>query len=226
MAAVAAMGLDPLAAPMLRIEHFPLSTGAFRPDALVLTSAQAIAAINRPQWHHLPCYVVGHATGARARAVGFSHVVAATGTADDLLDLIRASVPARSRLLLAVGRGYGRGMADSLRADGMRVLRRCVYAVRPVTRLPQPARAALHAGRVAAVMLYSARTAEAFMAALDARLAPCLRNVQAIVMSAGVAAVLADGPGWGGIHVASRPDQAAMLACVDQTCRPGPDPAR
>nr|WP_255663272.1 uroporphyrinogen-III synthase [Komagataeibacter sp. FNDCR2] len=223
MAAVQAMGLQPFAAPMLRIEHFALSTGAFRPDALVLTSAQAIAAIDRPQWHHLPCYVVGHATGVRARAVGFRHVVAATGTADDLLGLIRASVPARSRVLLAVGRGYGCEMADSLRAGGLRVLRRCVYAARPITRLPQPARTALHAGRVAAVMLYSARTAEAFLAALDAPLASRLDSVRAIVMSRAVAAALAEGPCWAAIHVASRPDQAAMLACVEQACCFGPD---
>lgn len=220
MAAVEAMGLRPLAAPMLRIEHFALSTGAFQPDALVLTSAQAIPAINRPQWHHLPCYVVGNATGARARAAGFSHVIAATGTAGDLLGLIRAHVPARSRVLLAVGRGYGLEMAASLRGDGLRVLRRCVYAARASQRLPGPARAALRAGHIRAVMLYSARTAEAFLAALDARLAPCLASVRAVVMSHGVAAALAEGPRWRDVSVAERPDQAAMLACVEQAGRP------
>ncbi|ARW18052.1 uroporphyrinogen-III synthase [Komagataeibacter europaeus] len=214
MAAVAARGLHPIAAPMLHVRQCALSIGAFRPDAIVLTSGQAVGSLTDPQLHDIPCYVVGAATARRARAAGFSHVTAASGTADDLTTLLQAVMPPASRLLLAVGQGYGHEMAVALRGQGYRVLRRCVYAVRPAPCLPPDAVAALRAGQVAAVMFYSTRTAEAFIAALTPALAPLLGVVEAIAMSDGVAAVLGAGAHWHGLRVADRPDQDAMLACL------------
>lgn len=214
MAAVAAAGWQPIAAPMLHVVPLGLALGGFRPDAVVLTSGQALAALDAPRLHALPCYVVGQATASRARAAGFSHVIAASGTAADLVALLRAVCPVGSRLLLAVGRGYGGDMADELRRAGFRVARRCVYAIEPVPVLPNAAEAGLRAGRVAAVMFYSTRTAEAFIAALTPALASLLVAVEAIAMSDGVAAVLGAGARWDGIRVAARPDQDAMLDCL------------
>lgn len=216
MAAVAGLGWRPIAASMLHVEPLPLAPGTSRPDAIVLTSGQAIAAINRPAWHDVPCYVVGDATGARARVAGFTHVVMAAGTADDLGALLRAALPARGLLLLAVGRGYGRDMAQGLRAAGFRVMRRCVYAVSPEQRLPVQAAQALLAGQVAAILFYSTRTAQAFLAALNAAQTAMLGHVVAVAMSAGVANTLVAGPAWRNIRVAARPDQAAMLACLGE----------
>ncbi|WP_258367712.1 uroporphyrinogen-III synthase [Komagataeibacter oboediens] len=214
MAAVAERGLHPIAAPMLHVSQHALSIGMFRPDAIVLTSGQAVGSLTDPGLHHIPCYVVGAATARRARAVGFAHVIAASGTADDLTALLRAAMQPTARLLLAVGRGYGQDMATDLRGRGYRVLRRCVYAVRPATCLPPDALAALRAGQVAAVMFYSTRTAEAFVAALPPALVPALVGVEAIAMSDGVAAVLGAGLRWGGIRIATRPAQERMLACL------------
>ncbi|WP_244191833.1 uroporphyrinogen-III synthase [Komagataeibacter swingsii] len=214
MAAVAARGLRPIAAPMLLVSQRGLSLGAFRPDAIVLTSGQAVGSLADPQLHDIPCYVVGAATARRARAAGFARVTAASGTADDLTVLLHSALPPASRLLLAVGQGYGREMAAALRGQGYRVLRRCVYAVRPATDLPSDAVAALRAGQVGAVVFYSTRTAEAFIAALTPALAPLLAGVAAIAMSDGVAAVLGAGARWRVIRVAARPDQDAMLDCL------------
>ncbi|WP_258373422.1 uroporphyrinogen-III synthase [Komagataeibacter saccharivorans] len=214
MAAVTRLGLHPVAAPMLRIEQHALTADGPRPDGLVLTSGQAIAAVNHPQWHDVPCYVVGQATGARMRSVGFNHVMTAAGTADALSSLIHTAAPQGARLLLAVGRGYGREMATDLRGAGFRVVRRCVYAVHPERRLPAPVRAALLAGQVRSVMFYSTRTAQAFVTALDAALRPMLAEVQAIAMSTNVAAALETGPRWRAVTVAARPDQDAMLAAL------------
>ncbi|PYD81057.1 uroporphyrinogen III synthase [Komagataeibacter sucrofermentans] len=216
MAAVGGLGWQAIAAPLLHVETLALARGTPRPDAIVLTSGQAIAAVNRPAWHDVPCYVVGHATGERARAVGFAHVITAAGTADDLSALLRAALPARGLLLLAVGRGYGHDMARALRAEGFRVVRRCVYAVSPARRLPPQAAQALGAGQVAAILFYSTRTAQAFLAVLGASQAARLRQVVAVAMSDGVAAALATGPAWRAIRVAGRPDQAAMLACLGE----------
>ncbi|WP_240906449.1 uroporphyrinogen-III synthase [Komagataeibacter xylinus] len=216
MAAVARLGWRPIAASMLHVEQLSLAPDTSRPDAIVLTSGQAIAAINRPEWHDVPCYVVGHATGGRARAAGFAHVVTAAGTADDLGALLRAALPGRGLLLLAVGRGYGLDMAQALRAEGFCVIRRCVYAVSPERHLPAQAAQALATGQVAAILFYSTRTAQSFLAALNAAQAAMLGQVVAVAMSTGVANALATGPAWRDICVAARPDQAAMLACLGE----------
>ncbi|MCE2565993.1 uroporphyrinogen-III synthase [Komagataeibacter sp. FNDCF1] len=214
MAAVAALGWRPIAAPMLEVIPLGLASVGRQPDAVVLTSGQAIAALDDPRLHACPCYVVGQATARRARAAGFVHVITASGTAADLVDMLREACPAGSRLLLAVGRGYGRDMADELRGAGLRVTRRCVYAVEAVRGLPDAAVTALLAEQVRGVMFYSTRTAEAFMAALTPVVADTLARVDAIAMSAGIAAALADGPRWRAMRVAARPEQDAMLASL------------
>lgn len=220
MAAVAGAGWRPIAAPMLHVVPLGLTLGAFRPDAVVLTSGQALAALDDPRLHACPCYVVGQATARRARAAGFSHVIPASGTAAELVALLRASCRAGSRLLLAVGRGYGGDMANELRGAGFRVARRCVYAIEPVRVLPDATEADLRAEQVAAVMFYSTRTAEAFVAALDPVVAGMLARVDAIAMSGTVAAALTDGPHWQAVRVAAHPDQDAML---DSLGRPDSD---
>ncbi|BAK85049.1 uroporphyrinogen-III synthase [Komagataeibacter medellinensis NBRC 3288] len=214
MAAVAGAGWRPIAAPMLHVSQRALSIGTVRPDAIMMTSGQAIASLKVSRLHDVPCYVVGSATARRARAAGFINVFAASGTADDLTALVRAVLPPPARLLLAVGQGYGQEMAVALRGYGYRVWRRCVYGVRAAPVLPSDALAALLAGRVAAAMFYSTRTASAFMAAMPPAVVPLLAEVAAIAMSGGVADALGAGPCWRRIHIAARADQEAMLACL------------
>ncbi|PYD76586.1 hypothetical protein CFR71_03445 [Novacetimonas pomaceti] len=215
MEAVGARGWLPVASPMLDIAALPLLFApAPRPQAIILTSGQAVGAIARPDLLDVPCYAVGAATARRARDAGFAHVeMADEGTADGLGRMVAHDLsPAAGALLLAVGRGYGMELAGMLRDAGFRVQRRSVYRVMARGRLPARI-ASMIGGRADAVMFFSPRTAQAFMAALTASQRAMLRQVRAIVISERTAAVLEMGE-WRSVGVASTPDSAGMLACL------------
>jgi uroporphyrinogen-III synthase len=164
----------------------------------------------------LPVLATGEGTAREALACGFRDVAAAEGNAVSLAALAAARLdPARGPLLLAVGRGYSLEFARALRGRGFRVLRRVVYDAAPATTLPPPAHAALSGGQVVAVLFFSPRSATCAISLLQkAGLAATVARMEALAISPRVAwaAAAALAPfTWGGIRVADRPDQAAML---------------
>ncbi|PYD62242.1 uroporphyrinogen III synthase [Novacetimonas maltaceti] len=214
MAATVAQGWCPVAAPMLDIVSCPLAHGgAVPPQAVVVTSSQAISAIARPDLVNIPCYAVGAATARRARAAGFAHVhVAPEGTAEGLgRMLLSSAAPSAGVLLLAMGQGYGMDLAHGLRGAGFRVRRRVVYRVTQRRRLQAGACDVLLQGHAGAVLFYSPRTVRAFMDALTPALRAALAQVRAIVISERTADML-EAAQWKSVEVAPTPDSAGMLS--------------
>lgn len=216
---VAALGLAPIACPVLAIVPLPARlppTAALQ--AVLLTSANALAALG-PALHSLPLLAVGDATAARARAAGFAEVASAGGNAAALAALVlQRCTPARGALLLPTARGEGVGLTHMLRNAGFTVQRRTVYAAVPQSSLPGAAIAALAAGAVGAVLFFAPATARGFTKLLLAALpAGCLNVVDALALSPAVAAPLAPLP-WRRLRVADRPTQDALLTLLaDQT---------
>jgi uroporphyrinogen-III synthase len=214
-ARVAALGYQPLVAPLLRISTLHTSLPASgRLQAIVVTSANAIPAL--PASHrHLPLFAVGAATAARARDAGFAEVHSADGDAKALAELVAGSChPAAAPLLLASGRGQGDALAGDLRARGFAVVRRVLYAATPVGSLPDAARDALTAGRLTAALFFSADTARQCVRLVEAaRLQEAVRQVEALAIGEAAAMALQELP-WRRIRVAARPNQDAMLALL------------
>jgi uroporphyrinogen-III synthase len=75
------------------------------------------------------------------------------------------------------------------------------------------------AGGEALVLLHSAATARHFAAECD-RLGLKRGAIALAVLSPRLAA--AAGAGWAAVHVASRPDEAALLALARNLCQKGP----
>jgi uroporphyrinogen-III synthase len=201
-----ALGHEPILAPCLAIKP----RAATLPDetaAIIVTSAQAIPALPA-RFQNLPIFCVGDATAGRLRQAGFSSVESAAGTADDLFRIITARrLPGTH--LLASGERQGLALARRLRAAGIPVLRRTVYAARPIRALPEPARAALASGSIGAALFYSAETGRAF-----ARLQPPdTGSIDAFALSPAVADALRGLP-WRAIHVAVAPTEADLLALL------------
>jgi uroporphyrinogen-III synthase len=207
MAALTGLGFDPVPAPCLATETLPLKR-AGAPAVLLLTSSQAIPGLPA-EFRHLPCFCVGDATAARLEAAGFSKVESADGNAEDLARLV-ISRHRPGQHLLAVGEGHGQRLAARLRAAGIPVTRRTVYAARPVTALPRAARDALVKGEVAVALFYSAATARAFL-----RLEPPgTAGMAALALSKAVADALQGLP-WRAIRVAVAPRETALLALLN-----------
>jgi uroporphyrinogen-III synthase len=132
-----------------------------------------------------------------------------------LADLARRLCdPAGLPLLLASGTGQGRPLAAALRAAGFALIRREVYAARPVAALPPAASAALATGQVETVLFFSTATARAFIDLLGAALpVSAVSGVEAVAISPATAAALSPLP-WRRIRVASAPNQDAIMALM------------
>jgi uroporphyrinogen-III synthase len=200
------MGFAPLLAPCLTIEP-RRSVLPERPAAIVITSFQAVPALPEA-YRNIPAFCVGDATAGRLRAAGFSSVESASGDARDLFRLITARrIPGMH--LLAVGERHGMALARQLRAAEISVVRRAVYAARPIRALPAPVQEALAGGNITAALFFSAETARVFT-----RMRPAnTGTVSAYAISPAVAAAL-DGLPWAAIHVALAPTEADLLALL------------
>jgi uroporphyrinogen-III synthase len=185
-----------------------------RVQAILVTSGNAIPALPT-SYRQLPLLAVGAATAAKARGAGFAVVSSADGNARALAALAKQSwVPRAGPLLLATGRGQGQDLAASLRDDGFRVVRRTVYAAVPVATLPATARAAVAAGEVSVVLLFSAATARHCVRLLRAaRLHEAVKTMEALAIGPPAAMALRALP-WRRIRVADQPNQDAMLALL------------
>lgn len=203
-----ALGLEPLVSPLFRI--VPLEWDA--PDAsefeaLLLTSANAArhAGAGLGLFTSLPCYSVGEATAEAARGSGFERVIAGAGDG-------RAAVAAMAEA--GVRRALHLCGLDHI-ALGHRelsIVRRIVYAAEP-SGLVHPAPAD------ALVLLHSPRAASRF-----ADLQPSRGNIRIAAISA--AAAGAAGEGWAEVHIASAPNDQALLELAAKLCQTGGDETR
>ncbi len=205
-ARLSGLGHTPIIAPCLTITRRPPKLPDY-PAAIIITSLQAVPSLPAA-YHHIPVFCVGDATAGRLREAGFRSVTSAAGDAEDLRRLITER-PLPGLYLLATGARQGTGLAHQLRAAGIPVLRRAVYAATPVRALPKAAIAALQAGEVGAALFYSAETAAAFVCLVP----PGTERIVALALSQAVATPLHGLP-WAAIRVAVRPTEADLLALI------------
>ena len=211
---LAAIGRRPLLAPMLTIVPRRLVLTGPPPQAVLVTSGNALAALPAAL-HGVMLLAVGDATAARARDAGFALVHSAGRDAEALADLAgRLCRPDAGALLLASGAGQGLALAAALRARGFGVKRRIAYAAVPVAALPAAAAAALRAGSVQAALFFSAATARVFVTRLREELpASVVAEVAAVALSPAVGRALRPLP-WRAIRVASHPNQDELLTLL------------
>ena len=114
-----------------------------------------------------PCLAVGSATAKAVRARGFANVVEAEGDACALACLVTARLqPGAGPLVHPCGVHRTQGFVARLQAGGFEVvLAPCYETV--AQPLSDRAQAMLAAGEIDVVLLYSARSARAFAAAVD-----------------------------------------------------------
>jgi uroporphyrinogen-III synthase len=202
-----ARGHGPLVAPLFDPRPLVWQPPAAPPDALALTSANAVrfGGDGLAAFVHLPAWCVGEATAQAARAAGLARAQAlGEGGAAALAAAIAALRPVPARLLWLAGRE--RVAIPAI--PGCAVDERAVYAVELLP-LADSAAAAIAAGAVDWALLHSPRMAAHFAAELS-RLGLARGGLAIAALSPGVAATA--GEGWARVAVAARPDEAALLA--------------
>lgn len=193
---LAALGHDPVIAPLLAVRVLGGEGPVPAHAALAFTSRNAVAVwAGISPARSLPVFCVGDATAEAARSVGFTDVRSASGDARALANLIREAAP--GPVLVP---GPARPAADLAALVGPRVsvAPRAVYET-VETDIAAP-------GPVDGILFHSARAAGAF-ARLHADFAP---GRIALALSEAVAEPLR-ALGFSSVRTAARPDEDALL---------------
>jgi uroporphyrinogen-III synthase len=209
-----AMGHGVIAAPLLKIEFYdgpeiPLE-GV---QAILATSANGVRAIARRTPHRdVPLFAVGPQTEAEARAAGFRHIKNAHG---DGAALARATAlwvkPEDGALLHAAGAVAPKLLVAELEKSGFTVRREVLYVAQAVQRFPDAAAEALKAGKLDAVLHFSARSAKTFAdCAVREELTASCETLMAVCISEAAAAALSP-LHFREIRIAKAPNQQALL---------------
>jgi uroporphyrinogen-III synthase len=202
------MGMEAVVAPLFAIRPLawdPPDPAAF--DAILLTSAHGArqAGAGLARYLALPCFAVGAASAAAARAAGFVEVIEGEGDGEAL-----AAATARAGIRSALHL-HGRDHLP-LSAPGVAIAKRAVYAADAVDALSEAALAALAAGALA--LVHSPRGG-----ALLASLVADRASIRLAAISA--AAARAAGPGWAEVAAARAPNDPALLELAAKLCNIG-----
>lgn len=203
------LALEAVVAPLFTLTPRAWSPPGGTPDALLLTSANAVrlAGPLPPAWRALPVYAVGRATAGAAADAGLRVVHA--GEADGRAAAAAALEAGHSRLLHPCN-------ADrrAIVLPGAEIEDVVVYAADPVEALPPGAAAVLRRGPVA--LLHSPAAAALFARLID-RERVGRADLRVIGISA--AARAAAGTGWAVALSPETPTDAAMLALAAPLCQ-------
>ena len=213
---LAALGIDAVAAPLLRRAaldfHLPAVSGF---AALAVTSTNALRALEDKgvlaALMHLPVYAVGDRTAHEARALGFAEVFSAGGTFERLTTML-ALARFEGPVLYPAGRHLSGDLAQALAPHGIMVVTATVYDMVAESHFPDRTLTALETGGLAAVLIYSRRTAEIFCTLVGEKLSAAKkRDLAVFCLSENVAQPLVE-KHFTRVHLADRPDEEAMMS--------------
>jgi uroporphyrinogen-III synthase len=217
-AALRARGHKVLVGPLMQVVPVKADlSGGW--GGVIITSANAPGAIaGNPTCNALlkvPLFAVGQRTADAAREAGFSNVTSAGGDVRDLVRLIaERHADASAPLLYLAGEDRAADLVAELAVHG--IAAEIVVVYRAVTvPFPPELTAALKAGAVDAVLHFSKRSAENYIA--GARHAGIIEQAVAVrhlCLARPIAEPLC-GAGAGSIDVAKRPDEAALIALLE-----------
>ena len=210
-------GFRPILTPLLTIAPIP---DAVLPDlgdylGLIVTSANGVRALaERTDRRGDLIMAVGEHTAARARALGFTRVESADGDALVLVNYVSDRLdPDEGKLLHLRGETLAVDPAPILRDAGFTVDSCTLYRAEIIERLTDEAEAALAAGTVEGVLLYSPRSATAFEAALKGGIGgEAAKALTAYCLSPAVAKALA--LAYRSVQVAPHPLGEALLGLL------------
>jgi uroporphyrinogen-III synthase len=213
-AVLRAQGHEVVLAPLLHIEAVAdADLGPPGWAAILITSANGARALaSHPRCGELlalPVLAVGRSSAEAARATGFADVVSADGDAEDLARLARERFAGSPQPLLYLA---GEDRSGELAVPGLTVHTVVVYRAAKASLFPTAARTALEQGSIGGVLHFSRRSVESYLDCSCDIIAAALKPAH-YCLSARAAEPLRLA-GAARIAVASRPDEASLLALV------------
>lgn len=188
-------------------------------QALLLTSANgARAAAHRTTERAIRVLAIGAATGAEARALGFSRISESTGEGvDAMAQSVREHLnPAHGTLLHVAGTATAGDLKSALAPAGFAVRVEPLYEARAADGLSDSLTAEIAAGRLDAATFFSPRTADGFVTLIRAaKLEGSCDKIAALTLSDAVAKALTP-LRFRKVLVAAHPNAAALLDLLKQ----------
>ncbi|MGD9738759.1 MAG: uroporphyrinogen-III synthase [Bauldia sp.] len=203
--------LQPVQATVLLPEPAPRAP----PSAIAVTSRNGVRALaawrQSARWRHLPLFAVGPGTAKAASEAGFGHVASADGDGAALAGLIRRErEPSSGPILYPAAADRSPVLEATLRGAGYEIDTVVAYRMEPVAALDPAIARAFGDRTIDGVLLYSPRSAAAFVDLLGgAGLLASLAAVTIYAISDATAAALRETDV--GVKVAERPDEEALL---------------
>ena len=212
-AALRARGHEPLLSPVLEIVGTGVAMDPSQAQALLATSAHAFEVPPRADAARLaglPLFVVGARTARAAAEAGLAPPRVIAASALELASLMAAALPGQTRLLYLAGHDRKPDLEAALGAQGHAIDVAVIYEARAVEALSAEAAEALARGGADAVLHFSRRSAQLFMAcAAKAGLATQAARLRHVCIS-GDAAIAQ------GAIIAPTPDSPGLFKALEQ----------
>lgn len=207
-----AAGYEPVVVPMSDILPLRSALPAGKFDAVVASSANAFRYLPRDvaaRLETLPFYAVGKETAAVGKQFGFVDPSSGTGAAADLARDLIADLKPKARVAYLCGVVRMDTLEEQLSGAGMTVVAVETYDTQP-RKIPPAEVAELERAPIDAVLVYSAKAADALCGVVAPRAGTIFRDAAFIAISQRVTDRLVAG---GVLRVASAasPDEDAML---------------
>lgn len=213
------MGFETVSNPILSISyHDDVVSDLDNVQAILFTSANGVRAfIRQNSVRSLPVFTVGHASARAAREAGFTSVESADGDVEALANLVKKDLDPKNGALLHIAASRVAGdLAGALGQSGFEVRRDILYTAQVAEKLLDQTQEAFHQNKIDAVLLFSPRTAIAFVSLMRAAdLEEACSCVTVFCLSPAVAKVVGM-VNWQGIEIAQKPNQEALLDAVTE----------
>lgn len=213
---LAALGHQPIVAPLIEIIDARAKAPAARFDALVATSSHGLENLDAgfDVLRQIPLFVVGERTASLARARGFLHVKAVARDATALLRVLLSHLGAGDSALYLAGLPRKPTIEIGLKRAGCNVEALVIYESRAADRLPRQAEAAVRAGEIDAALHYSRRSAALFLELV--RKAGVEKQASELVHAVISNEACAPLRGFATrLRVAAKPEETDLLAALD-----------
>jgi uroporphyrinogen-III synthase len=212
------MGHDVMLQPMLRVVFSDPPEALPEPAALIATSRNGVRALAAwpiaAAWRGKPLLVTGEGSARTAVDAGFTDVRPGGADAAALASrIVRDLRKGEGPIVYAAAHDRAGALAGGLTAAGydLRVIE--AYRADPVTELDPGVAEALRAGRIDGILVFSRRTAEAFVAAVAAAgLSGALAAIACYALSERIAEPLRALSS--SVKVAERPDFDGIQALI------------
>lgn len=157
-------GVEPYLCPLYRPCFLPVPP-LENPQALIVTSKNALRALeNQQDLKKIPLYAVGDETAVLAQDMGFSEVISASGTSQELIRCILQKAHPKAGILWHLSGQIVKGnIVETLIEKGFEAQRHIIYHIEQAKNLPNPLLSHLQDQRIAYVLFFSSHTALLFV---------------------------------------------------------------